>query len=89
MQSLTLPSTDVSFIASQALARSQQPGAQPEAEGDTDASADAMAKLERQARAPVGFVPASTGPQGGKAQDAAPPAATNPDAIDVDDEEEE
>jgi pre-mRNA-splicing factor SYF1 len=49
-----------------------------------------MAALERQARAPVGFVAASTGPEGGnrpakegavaeKAQ-----VAANPDAIDVD-----
>lgn len=50
-----------------------------------------MAALERQARAPVGFVAASSGPQGGNR----PPAAgkeqpvsapVNPDAIDLDDD---
>ncbi|MCJ1229627.1 pre-mRNA-splicing factor syf1 [Toensbergia leucococca] len=77
--------TDVNFIASQALARSQQ---RPEdLEGEDDAmeeseKADAMAALERQARAPQGFVPASSGPEGGNTQ---PKAAVtvNPDALDV------
>jgi pre-mRNA-splicing factor SYF1 len=69
--------TDVSFIASQALARSQQ---QPDGEEDEDG--DAMAALE-QARAPVGFVPSSTGPQGGNIKEVAA-VAPNPDAIDVD-----
>ena len=42
-----------------------------------------MAALERQARAPAGFVAASTGPEGGSqsTQQAAP---VNPDAIDLD-----
>ncbi|KIN00237.1 hypothetical protein OIDMADRAFT_164500 [Oidiodendron maius Zn] len=73
--------TDVNFIASQALARSQQ---QANGEGDEEegVDADAMAALE-QARAPVGFVAASTGPQGGNIQQ--PVVAANPDAIDVDD----
>jgi pre-mRNA-splicing factor SYF1 len=45
-----------------------------------------MAAFERQARAPAGFVAASTGPQGGNIKsDAAAPAA-NPDAIDIDDD---
>jgi pre-mRNA-splicing factor SYF1 len=70
--------TDVNFIASQALARSQQ---QPEGGLDED-QADAMAALEREARAPQGFVPASTGPQGGTVTEV--PVAVNPDAIDVD-----
>merc|ERR1712093_25338 len=72
--------TDVNFIASQALARSQ---AQPEGETDEE-RADAMAALEREARAPVGFVAASTGPQGGNIEEAAVVVASNPDAIDVD-----
>ncbi|PMD62387.1 TPR-like protein [Hyaloscypha bicolor E] len=73
--------TDVNFIASQALARSQ---AQPDGEDD-DETADAMAALEREARAPVGFVAASTGPQGGNIKAPEPaPLAANPDAIDVD-----
>ena len=72
--------TDVNFIASQALARSQQ---QPDGEGEDD-DADAMAALE-QARAPVGFVAASTGPQGGNIKQPPIIVAANPDAIDVDD----
>ena len=71
--------TDVNFIASQALARSQQ---QPDG-GDAEEDADAMAALE-QARAPVGFVAASTGPQGGNIKEGAVAVAANPDAIDVD-----
>ena len=77
--------TDVNFIASQALARSQY---RPEdrnykdSENNTDEQADAMAALERQARAPVGFVAASTGPQSGNI---APPeksaVVANPDAL--------
>ena len=76
--------TDVNFIASQALARAQH----REEDGSDDETADAMAALERQAKAPVGFVAASTGPQGGNIKDAASVVATavNPDAIDVDDE---
>ncbi|KAI9705601.1 MAG: pre-mRNA-splicing factor syf1 [Candelina mexicana] len=86
--------TDVNFIASQALARSQQ---RPEeaingdADGDGDAQrADAMAALERQARAPQGFVAASSGPEGGNvARQDHEPMAANPDAIDVDTLDEE
>lgn len=63
-------STDVNFIAAQALAR------QREAQ-DVDAAADtimaeggdeldAMADLERQARAPAGFVAAKSGPDASK-----------------------
>ncbi|PIG87158.1 pre-mRNA-splicing factor syf1 [Aspergillus arachidicola] len=87
--------TDVNFIASQAIARSQQrtqdgdeKGAE---EGDVDGStADAMAALERQARAPVGFVAASTGPEGGNRPpppgQEQPAAPANPDAIDLDED---
>ncbi|PYH44549.1 mRNA splicing protein SYF1 [Aspergillus saccharolyticus JOP 1030-1] len=92
--------TDVNFIASQAIARSQQrnqAGEQPLENGDEDSAAaaaehaDAMAALERQARAPVGFVAASTGPEGGnrpapEKQPAVVAAPVNPDAIDLDDE---
>ena len=80
--------TDVNFIASQALARSQH---RPEGkehedgEGELVERADAMAALERQARAPVGFVAASTGPQGGNIASSDTSAVTaNPDALDVD-----
>jgi pre-mRNA-splicing factor SYF1 len=46
--------------------------------------------LERQARAPVGFVAASTGPEGGNRKELQPQpgpvvnADANPDALDVD-----
>ena len=80
--------TDVNFIASQALARSQQ---RPEdrdngdAEGEPNEQTDAMAVLNRQARAPVGFVAASTGPQGGNLPPPEKPGmVANPDALDVD-----
>ena len=74
-----LKNTDVNNIAQQALARSQQV-----AEGDaTQEDVDAMAALEREARAPVGFVAATSGPQGGNIAPATI-AAANPDEIDVD-----
>lgn len=76
--------TDVNFIASQALARSH---ASPNGKGD-DNHEDAMAALEREARAPVGFVAASTGPPQGKIA-VEPAVVANPDAIDVDGLEEE
>lgn len=76
--------TDVNFIASQALARSH---ASPNGKGD-DSHEDAMAALERETRAPVGFVAASTGPPQGKIA-AEPAVVANPDAIDVDGLEEE
>ncbi|KAM0348786.1 hypothetical protein ACHAPU_004225 [Fusarium lateritium] len=70
--------TDVNFIASQALARSQQqPG-----DGDNIEVTDAMAALERQSRAPQGFVAASTGPVGGKSVTTT--FTSNPDAIEID-----
>ena len=80
--------TDVNFIASQALARSQHKPDDKEhedGEGELVERADAMAALERQARAPVGFVAASTGPQGGDIAPSDTSAVTaNPDALDVD-----
>lgn len=76
--------TDVNFIASQALARSH---ASPNGKGD-DNHEDAMAALEREARAPVGFVAASTGAAQGKPA-VEPTVVANPDAIDVDGIEDE
>ncbi|KFY65189.1 hypothetical protein V496_02765 [Pseudogymnoascus sp. VKM F-4515 (FW-2607)] len=76
--------TDVNFIASQALARSH---ASPNGKGD-DNHEDAMVALEREARAPVGFVAASTGPTQGKPA-VEPTVVANPDAIDVDGIEDE
>lgn len=73
--------TDVNFIASQALARGQQ--RQPGTPGETN-GADAMSALERQLRAPQGFVAASTGPIS-KAAGTENVVASNPDAIDIDD----
>ncbi|KAK7538390.1 pre-mRNA-splicing factor syf1 [Phyllosticta citribraziliensis] len=77
--------TDVSFIASQALARSQQNGGEG-AIGSEQEKIDAMAALERQARAPEGFVPATGGVQGGSVAQPEAAAAANPDAIDVDED---
>lgn len=80
--------TDVNFIASQALARSQQRLEDVENDDGEDRSgdqADAMAAVERQARAPIGFVAASNGPEGRNIPPLAHPAvAANPDALDVD-----
>ncbi|KAI9836539.1 MAG: pre-mRNA-splicing factor syf1 [Sarea resinae] len=101
--------TDVNFIASQALARSQQHQQQQQNSnddtegqsatatatngdnGDDESAAgraDAMAALERQARALQGFVPASTGPEGGSVGVAKGgvevQVQANPDAIDLD-----
>ena len=80
--------TDVSFIASQALARSLQKPEDPDnidGEDQAGEKADAMAALERQARAPVGFVAASSGPQAGNIpQPAEAVVAANPDALDID-----
>jgi len=87
--------TDVNFIASHAIARSQAVANGVETNGDGEADGDegakdAMAALERQARAPVGFVAASSGPEGGnRTKPEAQPAvvAANPDALDIDDDE--
>lgn len=81
--------TDVNFIASQALARTQQQpqdGDAESADGEGGQQKDAMAALERQARAPMGFVAASSGPQAGNIPEAnnQPVVAANPDALDVD-----
>jgi pre-mRNA-splicing factor SYF1 len=73
--------TDVSYIASQAIAR-QQAGSGGLENGD--GRSDAMATLEREARAPEGFVVASTGPEGGTREaEEKPNQVTNPDALDI------
>lgn len=81
--------TDVNFIASQALARSQQKRAAADGgEEEVDSEVvDAMEQLERQARAPAGFVAASEGLKGSAAVPAVVEVA-NPDAIDLDDMDE-
>ena len=83
--------TDVNFIASQALARSQHRAEDREhddGEGEPGEQADAMAALDRQARAPVGFIAASNSLPGPQGENTAPPeklaVAANPDALDVD-----
>lgn len=86
--------TDVNFIASQAVARQQAQqadiGSLDDEALDDNGKADAMAKLERQARAPVGFVAATTGPEGGNRkkaeQENIPIEVHNPDAIDLGDD---
>lgn len=80
--------TDVNFIASQALARAKEVAAGGQ-DGEEDDGADAMAALEREARAPVGFVAASTGPQKGNMPQEPKIAASNPDAIDLDGSDED
>ncbi|KAL8699179.1 MAG: hypothetical protein Q9224_001528 [Gallowayella concinna] len=88
--------TDVNFIASHALERSQQQQQQrsgQEANGDDGDNgvedADAMAALERQARAPVGFVAASSGPEGGnRPPEQQPVVTTNPDALNIEMDED-
>ncbi|KAI1434569.1 TPR-like protein [Xylaria sp. CBS 124048] len=74
--------TDVNFIASQAIARSQQARA-AEANGGA-AGGDAMEQLERQARAPAGFVAASTNIAGTIPKEQAAVVTSNPDAINID-----
>ncbi|KPI38152.1 Pre-mRNA-splicing factor syf1 [Cyphellophora attinorum] len=89
--------TDINFIANQALAKGQAAAGgvngTHEGEDEDGGKSDAMAALERQARAPVGFVAASTGPEGGnRAPPVQPPvaaAAVNPDALDVDLDDED
>ncbi|QBZ57169.1 hypothetical protein PoMZ_02093 [Pyricularia oryzae] len=84
--------TDVNFIASQALARSQQQkqanGHGSGAEDGDDGVVDAMEALERQARAPAGFVAATEGNIKGDAATTNTTVAANPDAIDIDDMED-
>lgn len=69
--------TDVNFIASQAIARSQR----KKGEAADDKAADAMEALERQARAPAGFVAAKDAPA--RSGGAGVAVAANPDAIDI------
>ena len=78
--------TDVNFIASQALARSQQrqDGREGQVGEETDDHADAMTALERQARAPPGFVPASGAQEAGNINQGKKAAVqTNPDVLDI------
>ncbi|KAI7461223.1 Pre-mRNA-splicing factor [Hortaea werneckii] len=95
--------TDVNFIASQAIARQaagngagaadgmnggDAAGGEMDMEVDGD-KADAMAALEKQARAPVGFVAASSGSEGGQKaaqpQEAEAPVK-NSEEIDLDED---
>jgi pre-mRNA-splicing factor SYF1 len=78
--------TDVNFIASQALARAKEVAAGAGSDGEDDGSADAMAALEREARAPVGFVAASSGPQKDNMAAQTSIVEANPEAIDLDED---
>jgi len=87
--------TDVGFIAGQAVARQKAMEENGDGEEDMDVDAagaaklDAMANLERQARAPVGFVAASAGPEGGNRKvqdDGIAPAVRNEEEIDIDED---
>ncbi len=89
--------TDVNFIASQAVARQQQLAQEQLTGGEEDeeevggAKADAMAALERQARAPMGFVAASSGPEGGNrpkgdGETNGKVEVRNEDEVDIDDD---
>ena len=71
--------TDMGYIAAEA-ANGQKTNGDVHTNGETDG--DAMASLDRLAKAPMGFVPSSKGPQGGNIhQDKQPPAVTiTPDA---------
>ena len=81
-------STDVNFIATQAIARSKDIQAGVDGtNGTAEDQLDAMKALERQARAPAGFVAASTGPEGGNRPDPTAEAMTrNEDEIDLGDD---
>ena len=75
-------STDVNFIATQALARSQN-STRDDTNGHGGQAANAMTALEHQARAPQGFVAASTGLEGRHASSDSKALSTNPDALEV------
>ena len=80
--------TDVNFIANQAVQRAQAL-AQSNGEGEDGEAGDAIAAMERQAKAPVGFVAARTGPQGGNIalSEVKRGVERNPDAIEIDDDD--
>ncbi|KAK0253266.1 pre-mRNA-splicing factor syf1 [Friedmanniomyces endolithicus] len=87
--------TDVGFIAGQAVARQKamekngDDGEDMEVDAAGAAKSDAMANLERQARAPVGFVAASAGPEGENRKmqdDGIAPAVRNEEEIDIDED---
>ncbi|KAK1062662.1 pre-mRNA-splicing factor syf1 [Friedmanniomyces endolithicus] len=87
--------TDVGFIAGQAVARQKameengDDGEDMEVDAAGAAKLDAMANLERQARAPLGFVAASAGPEGGNRKvqgDEVAPAVRNEEEIDIDED---
>ena len=82
--------TDVGFIAQQAVKRSQMGQVGGGEEGGEE-ERGVLQELERQARAPVGFVASSSGPVGGNAGDGGKNAVNgrkvevvNPDALEVD-----
>ena len=82
---LTTSSTDVSFIASQAIARSQQQQNGYLNDTPGDRNGDAMDLVERQSETLTGFVAAKGGPEGGNGPLPNPvPLVANPDVLEVD-----
>ena len=81
--------TDVNFIASQAVARQRGLDTTTVANGAVNDTGDAMAALERQAKAPQGFVAAAEGPKLSREMSSAAQASSNPDAIDIEDIDDE
>ncbi|KAI9893143.1 MAG: pre-mRNA-splicing factor syf1 [Vezdaea aestivalis] len=77
--------TDIAYVAHSAIERSQLRGEQP-VDDDTKGHEDIMADLEKEARAPQGFVVSSSG---GNLKGKVPEVVVeaNPDAIDVDDDD--
>ncbi|KAF3137674.1 pre-mRNA-splicing factor syf1 [Orbilia oligospora] len=84
--------TDVNFIAAQAVARGKEAkgaGAPlDETDGNANGTKDAMQALDRELRAPMGFVAAKSGGvvggQGAPKPQITLQATANPDAIDID-----
>ncbi|KAF3902995.1 hypothetical protein ABW20_dc0107118 [Dactylellina cionopaga] len=84
--------TDVNFIAAQAVARKEaKSGGAPLDETDgnaTNGTRDAMQALDKELRAPMGFVPAKSGGvvggQGAPKDQITLQTTANPDAIDID-----
>ena len=84
-EKLTQASTDVNFIASQAVARSQMQNPRDEAmNGEQMTNGDAMEMVEQQSNSLRGFVAAESGPQGGTQPPVEEYSVANPDALEVD-----
>lgn len=81
--------TDYGYIVSHATTKNGSARVNGDSQEESDQTQDAMAGLERQARAPAGFVPSSTGPQGSdipqRSQQKVPPVSSaKPDEVELD-----